>query len=65
MAALLGCEVLTKDYETVRIRIAFHPQTEKFEVANPAIRRDVECGDITLESGTGTCCTAISTAAGL
>ena len=41
MAGLLGREVLTKDYETVRIRIAFHPQTEKFEVANPAIRKDV------------------------
>lgn len=40
MAALLGCEVLTKDYETVRIRIAFHPQEERFEVANPAIRKD-------------------------
>lgn len=41
MASLLGLEVLTKDYETVRIRIAFHPQEEKFEVANPAIRKDV------------------------
>jgi hypothetical protein len=41
MAGLLGREVLTKDYETVRIRIAFHPQTERFEVANPAIRKDV------------------------
>lgn len=40
MAALLGREVLTKDYETVHIRIAFHPQEEKFEVANPAIRKD-------------------------
>lgn len=40
MAALLGREVLTKDYETVRIRIAFHPLEEKFEVANPAIQRD-------------------------
>lgn len=40
MAALLGREVLTKDYETVRIRIAFHPQEERFEVANPAIRKD-------------------------
>lgn len=40
MAALLGHEVLTKDYETVRIRIAFQPQEEKFEVANPAIRKD-------------------------
>lgn len=41
MAALLGREVLTKDYETVRIRIAFHPREERFEVANPAIRKDV------------------------
>lgn len=40
MAALLGQEVLTKDYETVRIRIAFHPQEEKFEVTNPAISKD-------------------------
>src|SRR5215203_5262641 len=41
MAALLGREVLTKDYETVRIRIAFHPLEERFEVMNPAIRKDV------------------------
>jgi len=41
MAAILGREVLTKDYETVRIRIAFHPQEERFEVSNPAIRKDV------------------------
>lgn len=41
MASLLGREVLTKNYETVRIRIAFHPQEERFEVANPAIRKDV------------------------
>ena len=41
MAGLLGREVLTKDYETIRIRIAFHPVLEKFEVANPAIRKDV------------------------
>ena len=40
MAGLLGREVLTKDYETVRVRIAFQPQLEKFEVANPAIRKD-------------------------
>src|SRR5262245_34213961 len=40
MAALLGREVVTKDYETVRIRIAFHPQEEKFEVSNPAILKD-------------------------
>jgi len=41
MAALLGREVLTKDYETLRIRIAFHPQEERFEVSNPAIKKDV------------------------
>jgi hypothetical protein len=41
MAALLGQEVLTKDYETVSIRIAFHPQEERFEVRNPAISKDV------------------------
>ena len=41
VAALLGREVLTKDYETVRIRIAFHPMEEKFEVSNPATKKDV------------------------
>jgi len=41
MASLLGNQVLTKDYETVRIRIAFHPQEERFEVTNPAIGKDV------------------------
>jgi len=40
MAALLGREVVTKEYETVRIRIAFNPREEKFEVANPAIQKD-------------------------
>lgn len=40
MASLLGREVLTKDYETVRIRIAFHPQEGRFEVANPAIQKN-------------------------
>ncbi len=41
MAALLGREVLTKEYETVRIKIAFHPTEEKFEVSNPAIQKNV------------------------
>jgi hypothetical protein len=41
MAALLSRQVLTKDYDTVRIRIAFHPQDERFEVSNPAIQKDV------------------------
>lgn len=40
MVALLGREVLTRDYETVRIRIAFHPGEERFEVRNPAIAKD-------------------------
>src|SRR5881409_2096666 len=40
MAALLGHEVMTKDYERVRIRIAFHPFEQRFEVSNPAIERD-------------------------
>ena len=40
MAALLGREVLTRDYRTVRIRIAFHPGEERFEVRNPAIAND-------------------------
>lgn len=41
MASLLGIEVLTEDYETVQMRIAFNPQEESFEVANPAIRKNV------------------------
>src|SRR5450631_4203469 len=40
MAALLGREVLTKEYRTVRIRIAFHPVEQRFEVSNPAIQKD-------------------------
>ncbi|MDX9859276.1 MAG: DUF262 domain-containing protein [Rhodospirillales bacterium] len=40
MASLLGREVLTKDYEIVRIRIAFHPVDETFEVSNPAIQKN-------------------------
>ena len=40
MAALMGIEVLNDDYDTVQIRIAFNPQIEAFEVANPAIRKN-------------------------
>ena len=40
MAAILGREVLTKEYQNVRIKIAFNPQEEKFEVSNPAIQKD-------------------------
>lgn len=42
MAALLGREVLTKDYETIRIRIAFNPLEEKFDVTTPIIQKDVK-----------------------
>ncbi|HRA47235.1 MAG TPA: DUF262 domain-containing protein [Thermomicrobiales bacterium] len=42
MAALLGMEVVTKDYRKGRIRIAFHPLREAFEVANPAIAKSAE-----------------------
>src|SRR5678816_217245 len=40
MAALLGQQVVTKDYEKVRISIAFNPLEEKFEVSNPAIAKN-------------------------
>ena len=40
MAALLGREVLTKDYEKVHICISFNPVEENFEVANPAIKKN-------------------------
>jgi hypothetical protein len=41
MAALLAQEVVNKDYEKQRIRIAFHPIEMRFEVSNPAIQKDV------------------------
>lgn len=40
MAALLGREVITDEYDVVRIRIAFNPQEETFEVTNPAIEKN-------------------------
>lgn len=43
MAAILGQEVLTKDYRKTRIVIAFNPlneATKRFEVSNPAIQKD-------------------------
>ena len=40
MAAMLGWHVITKEYKRVRIRIAFNPLTEAFEVLNPAIQKD-------------------------
>lgn len=42
MAAILGKEVLTKEYQNVRIKIAFNPREEIFEVSNPAIQKDTD-----------------------
>lgn len=40
LAALLGQPIVTKEYRRTRITIAFHPMERKFEVSNPAIRKD-------------------------
>lgn len=39
-AALLGEYVIDKTYQRVKIKIAFNPISEKFEVQNPAILKD-------------------------
>lgn len=39
-AAILGDYVINKEYQRIRIRIAFHPLEERFEVQNPAILKD-------------------------
>lgn len=39
-AAVLGEYVVNKTYERVKIKIAFHPVDERFEVQNPAILKD-------------------------
>jgi len=39
-AALLGEYVVTKNYKRIKIKIAFNPILEKFEVQNPAILKD-------------------------
>ncbi len=40
LAAMLGQTVVNKDYQSVRITIAYHPGEERFEVAGPVLRRD-------------------------
>lgn len=40
MAAIAGQEVVTKQYSKRRIKIAFNPIEENFEVQNPAILKD-------------------------
>jgi hypothetical protein len=39
-ASILGQYVINKTYQRVKIKIAFNPITEKFEVQNPAILKD-------------------------
>lgn len=41
MASLQGREIVDKNYQKRRIRIAFHPGKRQFEVHNPAIAKDV------------------------
>lgn len=40
-AAIVAQEVVGSDYRKKRIRIAFHPMKEVFEVSNPAISKDI------------------------
>jgi len=40
MTSLLGYKIINKDYENVKISIAFNPIERKFEVKNPAIEKD-------------------------
>jgi hypothetical protein len=47
-AVISGIPVVKKDYSQARIRIAFHPAEERFEVTDAAIERDPEfIADIT------------------
>lgn len=39
-AAILGGYVVDKTYQRIKIKIAFNPLTERFEVQNPAILKD-------------------------
>ncbi|MCP5550525.1 MAG: DUF262 domain-containing protein [Akkermansiaceae bacterium] len=40
MGAVLGHKVVDKHYRRHRIQIAYHPLERRFEVGNPAIRKD-------------------------
>lgn len=40
MTAVSGMKVLDKDYKTTRVRIAYHPIDQRFEVFNEAIAKD-------------------------
>jgi len=41
-AAILGEYVINKKYRRIKIKIAFNPLQERFEVLNPAIEKDVQ-----------------------
>ena len=41
-AVMKAVPVITKDFKSQRIKIAFHPLSEKFEVSNAAIEKDAE-----------------------
>ena len=41
-AAILGEYVINKEYKRIKIKIAFNPLEERFEVLNPAIEKDVQ-----------------------
>ena len=41
ITSILSENVVDKEYKKARITISFNPQTEKFEVLNPAIQKDV------------------------
>lgn len=40
LTALLGQQLVNKNYRRTRVTIAFHPQEDRFEVANAANRKD-------------------------
>ncbi len=42
MAALLGRQIVNEEYRRTRIVISFNPKNRKFEVANPAIKKNSE-----------------------
>jgi len=42
MTSILGYKIIDKDYQTTKISIAFNPIERKFEVTNPAIKKDVK-----------------------
>jgi len=40
MTSILGIKIINKDYENKKITIAFNPVEKRFEVTNPAIKKD-------------------------